>query len=77
MYFLDKAARTRIISSVDTVGTGTQGSSLLVIDFIQQISKEPLLFSGTLVSTWEFQNGSHSLSVHRAERPSVQSTATC
>ena len=38
MYFLDKAARTRIISSVDTVGTGTQGSSLLVIDFIQQIS---------------------------------------
>ena len=38
MYFLDKAGRTRIISSVDTVGTGTQGSSLLVIDFIQQIS---------------------------------------
>ena len=34
MYFLDKAGRTRIISSEDAVGTGTQVSSLLVIDFI-------------------------------------------
>ena len=38
MYFLDKAGRTRMISSEDAVGTGTQVSSFLVIDFIEQIS---------------------------------------